>query len=191
MDSTRAVRCERGDEATAADPVVVWDGGARQVMQRARSLMDENVLKVTALVKELEAQRDQLQGDILAAQKREEVGRSVQRAGGLDRCLRCARPMSVEGPADVVRFLGLMVLAVQELRVEKAQLERQMEELQDKQIELDRIKYRAKLEVSRAARGVVEAPIGWRGADGLLGLWCACRVQTAEAFMKRLEEKEK
>jgi hypothetical protein len=42
-------------------------------MARARSLMDTNVLKVTALVKELEAQRDQLQTDITAAQKREEV----------------------------------------------------------------------------------------------------------------------
>lgn len=44
-----------------------------QVMSRARGLMDTNVLKVTALVKELEAQRDQLQNDIMAAQKREEV----------------------------------------------------------------------------------------------------------------------
>jgi hypothetical protein len=41
---------------------------------------------------------------------------------------------------------------VQELRVDKAALERQMEELQTKQIELDRIKYRAKLEVRHAGR---------------------------------------
>jgi hypothetical protein len=40
------------------------------------------------------------------------------------------------------------------LRVEKAALEKQMEELQNKQIELDRIKYRAKLEVRKFPRAL-------------------------------------
>lgn len=48
-----------------------------------------------------------------------------------------------------VRGCGL-----QELRVDKTALERQMEELQTKQIELDRIKYRAKLEVRHAGRAI-------------------------------------
>lgn len=44
------------------------------VLERARGLMDEGVLKVTELVKELEAQRDALEGEIRAAREREEVG---------------------------------------------------------------------------------------------------------------------
>lgn len=76
------------------------------VLQRARALMDSSVVKVTELIKELESQRDALQGEILAAQEREE-----------------------------------------ELTREKKAMDVKMKELEDKQIELDRLKYRAKLEV--------------------------------------------
>jgi DNA mismatch repair protein MutS2 len=45
------------------------------VLERARALMDDGVVKVTELVKELEAQRDALEVEIAAARQREEVRR--------------------------------------------------------------------------------------------------------------------
>ncbi len=48
------------------------------VLGRARALMDDGVLKVTELVKELEAQRDALEVEIAAARQREEVRASVR-----------------------------------------------------------------------------------------------------------------
>lgn len=77
------------------------------VLQRARALMDDGVLKVTELVKELEAQRDALEVEIVGARQWE-----------------------------------------QELRSEKEAVEAKMKELEDRQVELDRLKYRAKLEAA-------------------------------------------
>ena len=44
-----------------------------QVLERARTLMDQSVIKVTELIKKLESQRDELQGEITAAKTREKV----------------------------------------------------------------------------------------------------------------------
>lgn len=130
-------------------------------MSRARSLMDTNVLKVTALVKELEAQRDQLQNDISAAQKREEVRHAKRLCSigivmcsciGMNRAcmvhyLDWEVGIAVEWRVEDAVLIDVRGCVLQELRVDKTALEKQMEELQNKQIELDRIKYRAKLEV--------------------------------------------
>ena len=55
------------------------------VLERARGLMDEGVVKVTELVKELEAQRDALEGEIRAAREREEVGLEFKCGCGCER----------------------------------------------------------------------------------------------------------
>jgi dsDNA-specific endonuclease/ATPase MutS2 len=62
--------------------VVGWRG---QVIDRAKQLMDKNVLKVTELIRRLEEQRDLLEEEMRAAKAKEEVsGMMITKHDDLD-----------------------------------------------------------------------------------------------------------